>query len=195
TRNSADLGIEIKALREQIARLEGEIAELKNQNTELSASLSSRIDQFARKAGVDVPIDPSLIPSDVNQHFTAAQRALASGDHSTGRGLMREFIKRYPTDPRAGDAQFAVGKSYADQAQWSYALREFNTVLQQYGTSDSADDALLALADAFWSLGSCKDADTALTAFLKKFPQSPLAKTAKAKQKDWKKPPAGHCKD
>lgn len=195
TRNSADLGLEIKQLREQIALLEGEIAELRNQNTQLQTTLGSRIDQFARKAGVDIPIDPKTVPSDKTEHYFAAQKALAAGDHSMARGLFREFVKRYPDDENAGNAQYSLGKSYMEQGRHANALGELRTVLQQYSASPSADDALSDMADAFWALGSCKDAETALLAFLQKYPSSPLAKTAKAKQKEWKKPPAGHCKE
>lgn len=195
TRNSADLGLEIKQLREQIGLLEGQIAELRNQNTQLQTTLGSRIDQFARKAGVDIPIDPKTVPGEQTEHYFAAQKALTSGDHSTARGLFREYVKRYPDDGNAGNAQYLIGKSYMEQGRHANALGELRTVLQRYASSPSADEALSDMADAFWALGSCKDAETALTAFLQKYADSPLAKTAKAKLKEWKKPPAGHCKE
>lgn len=195
TRNSADLGVKVGELETQIARLEGEIAELRNQSTQASAALDGRLESIARKAGVDMPVDPSLVPSDMTAHWSAAVAALQNNDHSNARGLFREYIKRYGTDTKAGEAQFNIGKSYMTQGKQASALGEFRNVLTNYGSSDKADDALYEMASAFWVLQSCNDARTALDALVQKFPSSPLAKTAKALRKTWTKPPAGYCQD
>ncbi|MCA9582947.1 MAG: tetratricopeptide repeat protein [Myxococcales bacterium] len=194
TRNSADLGLEVKELRDQISRLEGEIAELRNESAQVRTELDGQIKQFARSAGVDVPVDAKSIPEDRRAHYAEAYKALQAGDHSLARGLFRAYVKTYPEDDRAGDAQYAVGKSYQQQGRYTAALNDLRAVIANYPDSPSADDALYDMALAFWELRACDDARTALLALKQKFPDSALKDAAERKTKEWKKPEAGYCR-
>lgn len=200
TRNSADIGTEVQRLREQIQVLEGEIAELRNELTGTQRALSEqqqeidrRIQQFARKAGVDMPVDASQIPADPAEHFAAAQRAQQANDHSTARALFREYVTRYRDDARADDAQYAIGKTYLAEGRPASALAEFRKVIADFRTGDVVDRALFDMAEAFYALHACTDARSALEALISAHPRSPLVAQARTKLRDIQRAPRGYC--
>ena len=76
TRNSADLGQEVRSLREQVQTLEGQLAELRNAYRQAQAehlAFRSRTDQqlnvLSQKAGLDVALSPEEIPAGADGHF------------------------------------------------------------------------------------------------------------------------------
>ena len=60
-------------------------------------------------------------------------------------------------------------------------MTEYQTVIDVYQDGDAADDAFLAAAMAATEKKWCGDARAYLDTMLRRFPQSPLAKTAKQK--------------
>jgi len=200
TRNSADIGQEVVALREEIGRLEGEIAEVRNaleqaerRMGESRDELAMRIDRLARQAGVDITIDESEIPEERSEHYAAAYRAFQEGDHGRARALFRAFVRKYPEDDEADNAQYWIGKSYLEQDQPAAALRELRVVVSRYTRGDAADETLFDMADAFFRLGACTDAKSALDALIRGYRSSPLLRRARAKKREIDRAPRGRC--
>jgi TolA-binding protein len=176
TRNSADTGALVQELQTQIASLEGQIAELRNTNEQLTRQLSTqrsemdeRITQIARKAGIDMPLPSAEIPADRVEHFAAARRAHQASDYSRARALFREYLSRY-----AGDG-------------------ERRRVSAEHAAGDASDDALLDMGDAFYRLHACTDARTTLEALVRTQPSSPLVSRAREKLREIQRAPRGHC--
>ena len=192
-RNNADIALDVKRLKEEMQGLQGEMAEIRNSTEQSNRELEQRMQQFARKAGVDVPIDPSIIPKDKDAHFKAAMRSHQNSDHTIARGLLREYIKRYPNDDRVAEAQYYLGASYLKQGQPATALGEYRVVITQHAQSDSVERTLFDMGLAFWELQSCDDARAALQALLQRAPRSRYANQAKSKLRSWKSPPPNYC--
>jgi TolA-binding protein len=200
TRNSADLGLEVQQLQEKIATLEGAIAEARHENEQLRralgeqhSSLTDKIHDFARRAGVDMALASEDIPKDKDDHYQAAVKALQDNKHSEARALFREYIVRYSKDERADDAQYLVGRSYLAQGKPATALAELRKVLSTYRDGDALDRALFGMGEAFFALNSCGDARNAFQALIKAHPQSPLASDARAKLREIQKTPKSRC--
>jgi TolA-binding protein len=200
TRNSADLGTEVIQLREQLQAVEGSLAELQNelqstqrQMGEQQQAFDQQIRRFAQKAGVDMAVDESQIPDDADDHFAAAQQALGAGEHSQARALFREFIRRYPEDQRADNAQYLVGKAYLVERRPANALGEFRRVISNYARGDAVDEALFDMADAFFQLHACTDAKAALEALIRGHRRSPLRDDARRKLRQINRAPASAC--
>lgn len=200
TRNSADLGQEVRALRGELGRIEGEIAEVRNAldatDRRLDASvtdLGARLDRLARQAGVDITLDPSEIPRDRAEHYGAAYRAFQDGDHGRARALFRAFVEKYPRDDEADNAQYWIGKSYLLQDDPAAALRELRVVISRHARADAADEALLDMADAFFRLNACTDAKSALDALIQGYPRSPLLPRARRLKREIERAPRGRC--
>lgn len=200
TRNSADLGTDVIALREQLQAMEGTVAELQNElaNTqrqigEQQQEFDQRIQQFARKAGVDMPVDASQIPAGANDHFSAAYRAFQSGDHSQARALFRAFVERHGDNDNVDNAQYWIGKSYLEEGRPAGALGEFRRVLSSWPQGDAIDETLFDMGDAFFQLHACTDAKAALEALISGHPRSPLITEARSKLREVRRAPRSAC--
>ena len=200
TRNSADLGTEVRELRTQLQAMEGTIAELRNDLTstqrqigEQQQRFDERFQQFARKSGVDMPVPESEIPSDKDDHFSAAYRAYQQNDHSRARALFRAYVSRYSDDENADNAQYWIGKSYLSQNRPATALRAFRTVISNYSTGDAMDETLFDMGEAFWALHACTDARNAFDTLVSNFRRSPLAGRARQRSREIRRAPRSAC--
>jgi len=200
TRDSADRGAQVDQLREQIARIEGQMAELQhsvevqldkitNQNNELQ----QRIDQIARKAGIDMPVAASEIPQDKTEHYQVAYSAFKAKQYSKSRALFREYLTRYPKDGKADDAQYWIATSYLSENKPATALGEFRKVIDSYSKGNAVEVALFGMAEAFFKLRACTDAKNALEALIRKKPSKKLLDLAKEKLREVKKADRSYC--
>lgn len=200
TRNSADTGAQVQELQTQLGALEGQIAETRNsveqlqhQLGELRAQLQERMDQIARRAGVDAPLNEAEIPADRTEHYASAYRNYQAGDYSKSRSLFREYLRRYPQDDQSDNAQYWVGACYLAENQPARALGELRKVLSDYPQGDAVDEALLDMADAFYKLHACTDARTTLEALIRTHRDSPLIRRARDKQREIQRTARGYC--
>lgn len=200
TRNSADTGAQVQTLTQQLGVVEGQIAELRNdldaikrQLAEQRAEDQRRLDQIARKIGLDAPVDASQIPADKAEHYATAYRAHQAGDYSKARSLFREYITRYAQDDNADNAQYWIGASHLAENQPSRALGELRKVLSDYSRGDAVDEALFDMADAFYKLHACGDARTSYEALIRTYTSSPLIQRAREKLREVQRAPRGYC--
>lgn len=187
-RNSADQGVQVEELQKRVDELQGLVAEFQNtamvndaKQSDRYQVLQSQLTEIARAAGVDLAAQAGEVPSDKKKHFNAATQALRIGEHSFARALFREFVKKYPKDRLADDAQYWLGVSYLRQERPAQALGEFKKVLSDYPKGDMLDETLYDMADAFFQVRACTDAKNALNALLKKYKRSSLAPKARKK--------------
>jgi len=185
-RNSADQGLQIEQIRERLAMMEGQIAELRNESSgasqaqaQRSLELQRRLSEVARAAGMDVALDSGEIPEKKSAHWEALSKSYRINKHSYTRALARAYVERYPKDERADNAQYMIGSSSLKQSQAAAALGEFQKVVSTYRKGDAIDETLYDMAQAFLEVRSCNDAGTALKALLKNHKSSPLAPKAK----------------
>ncbi|MGF1468116.1 MAG: hypothetical protein ACFCGT_18505 [Sandaracinaceae bacterium] len=202
TRSSADAGAQVETLEGRLASLRGELAELRNelqrQQTELREQQTGnrqQLEKIARHVGVDMALDESQIPEDADAHFAAAERSYDNSELSRARALYRAFLQRYPDDERADDAQYKVGASYLREERPATALGELRQVLTEHRDGDRVDDALADMAEAFWQLHSCEDAEDTLRALLQAHPRSPRTREARQLLTRVRRPPAGYCRN
>lgn len=199
-RGSANVGADVQGLRELVQSMDGRIAELQqglaSMQTALreqDTALERQIEMLARKAGIDLSLRDADIPADKAEHFAAANRAYQQADHTRARALFSEYVRRYPQDDQADNAQYWVGKSYLDQQQPARAIGAFREVITRYRDGDALDRALFDMSDAFFQLRACADARTALEAMVQARPSSPLVRDAQRKLRELRSPPRGYC--
>jgi TolA-binding protein len=200
TRTSADRGAQVDQMQERLAALEGQLAELQHsfdtvsqQTSTRTAELSGRLDQLARKVGIDTPLPATEIPADKSTHYNAATTAYAAGEYSKARSLFREYITRYPNDDRIDNALYGVGATYLAEGKPATALGEFRKVIADYGKGDAVDLALFNMAEAFYQLHACTDAKSALEALLRRKLSKEMQRSAKERLNAIKKSPANYC--
>jgi tol-pal system protein YbgF len=197
-RGSADVGAQVEQMREQVARLEGESAELRHKLEQLDQQFMAQrtaLDEQMAKIGPGgkAALDPAQIPADKQAHYQAAYAAYQAADYDTARALWKEYLTRYPKDAKAGDAQYWVGATYTQQNKPATALGEYRKVIADHAKSNAVNVALYGMADAFYRLHACTDARNALQALIKRKPETSLADRARRLLKDLEKPPKGFC--
>lgn len=121
---------------------------------------------------------PSMLPASANdasskQAYESAYGYLLQQDFAAAEGAFDDFLKRYPSDPLAGNAQYWLGETFFARGQFKPAAAAFLKVSQSYPRSAKAPDSLLKLAMSLDKLGA-KDAACASYADLNaKFPNAP----------------------
>ena len=201
-RNSADQGLQIEQLQQALAVIEGQVAELRMESAGSSQAqaqrtleIQQRLNDVARAAGMDVPIDAEEIPKNKGEHWDALTKAYRINKYSYTRALARAYVERYPKDENADNAQYMIGSSYLKQSQAAAALGEFQKVLSNYRKGDAIDETLYDMAQAFLQVRSCNDAGTALKALLNDHKSSKLAAEAKKELRKVRTLGAADCDD
>lgn len=198
TRGSADVGAQVEQLTNQIATLEGQVAELQHKlvivDQTMAAQRADLDNQVAKlKSGGKEPLDPTQIPADRKEHFQKAYDAYQAADYEKARELWREYLVRYPDDAKAGDAQYWIGASYTQQNKPATALGEYRKVIADYAKSSAVNVALYGMADAFYRLHACTDAKSALEALQKRKPEAALSERTKKLLKEVASSAKGYC--
>ncbi|MCC7538843.1 MAG: tetratricopeptide repeat protein [Deltaproteobacteria bacterium] len=201
-RNSADVGVRVDQLEQQIARLQGSIEELQHGNEELRRELATARQEIARQlervgrtpAQPTTPTEPTAqVPADRTEHFAAGYRAFQARDFPTAQTLFRAYVQRYPQDDQADNAQYYVGASVLQQNRPAAALGELNQVIQRWPRGDAVDEALFDMGEAFFRLGSCADARQTFQTILDRYPDSPLAARARTRLAEVRRAPRTQC--
>jgi len=196
TRASADTGAQVEQLQEQLMAVEGQLAELRNelqQRSEERDALQQRLDQIARRVGIDMAVDESEIPAGADEHWAAAEQAFQGEEFSRARALYRAFIERHGADERVDNALYRIGASYLAEERPATALGELRRVVSDHPEGDVADDALLGMARAFFALHSCSDARTTANAMIRAHRRSPLLDDARALLREIQRAPRSYC--
>jgi tol-pal system protein YbgF len=93
-------------------------------------------------------------------------------DYALAEQTFDSFLKKYPNDRRAPEAQFWLGESLFQRQRYDAAAQSFLDLSTRYGTSPKAPDALLRLGQ---SLAALKQKEMACATFAeigRKYPKA-----------------------
>ena len=121
------------------------------------------------------PSLPSASASDASskQAYEQAYGYLLQQDFPAAEAAFDEFLKRYPSDPLAGNAQYWLGETFFARGQFKPAAAAFLKVSQTYTRSAKAPDSLLKLAMSLDKLGARDAACASYSDLSAKFPNAP----------------------
>jgi tol-pal system protein YbgF len=114
-------------------------------------------------------LPPSATPKD---EFDLGIGYIQRKDYALAEETMRNFVKRFPSDPMTADAQFWLGESFFQRQQYRDAAESFLSVTTKFDRSGKAPDALLRLGQ---SLAALKEKEAACAAFgevMRKYPNA-----------------------
>jgi tol-pal system protein YbgF len=117
-------------------------------------------------------------PSEVQDEYKLALRALNDQQYDKAIQQFRNFQRKYPNSDMADDAQYWIGESYFTQKDYNRAILEFNDVLK-YRRGDKVPAALLRQAQAFLEIGDRTDARLILQKLVNDYPNSEQAREAR----------------
>lgn len=98
---------------------------------------------------------------------------LRRNDFARAEVAFRDFLKRHPKDPLAGNAQYWLGETHYVRGDYQQAAVEFMAGYQNYPKTNKGPDNLLKLAMSMSSLGQTQGACTALNRLAKDYPKAP----------------------
>jgi tol-pal system protein YbgF len=93
-------------------------------------------------------------------------------DYALAEETMRNFVRKFPSDPMIADAQFWLGESFFQRQLYRDAAESFLAVTTKFDKSSKAPDALLRLGQ---SLAALKENEAACAAFgevTRKYPRA-----------------------
>jgi tol-pal system protein YbgF len=106
------------------------------------------------------------------QLYETAYGYLLAQDYGAAEAAFDEFLKRFPTDQLAGNAQYWLGETHFVRGQFKAAAGAFLKGYQTYTRSSKAPDSLLKLAMSLDRLGQKDAACSSFNELTAKFPNA-----------------------
>lgn len=183
--NNFDLNNQNEQLRQEIARLRGQIEILTNElanaqkrqkdfYVDLDARLRKLEPQKATVDGKEV-----MLEQGEQRMYDAALAYFKAGDYKNAGAAFFDFTRRYPQSGLAASAQYWLGNTYYAQRDYKNAITAQQVVVKNYPDSPKAPDALLNIASCHMELKDKAAAKKTLETLIAQYPDAPAAQTAK----------------
>ncbi len=117
-------------------------------------------------------LPPSDSPKDT---FDLAYGYILHKDYALAEDGFRTFLRKYPSDRLAPDAQYWLGESMFQRQRYRDAAEAFLDVSTKYESTAKAPDALLRLGQSLAVLGEKEAACASLAEVLRKYPRVALS--------------------
>ena len=131
-------------------------------------------------------LPPSNSPRDA---YDLAYGYVQHKDYALAADTFRGFLRQYPSDRLAPEAQYWLGESLFQQQQYRDAAEAFLAVSTKYETTARAPEALLRLGQSLAALGEKEAACASLGEVLRKYPHA----SASIKQAVDREQKRAHC--
>lgn len=192
-RTGADLSVNQDRLQDSLSRLKGLVEETQHRLDELekaAAALKSDVDgRFAALKGAGAleewdarrKAGELKRPPDKGAFFALAQKQEQAGEPVVARQLYEDWVKKWPTDPRAADAWFRIGEIRFGEKRYREAILAYGKVAQDFPRSDKAPDSIYRTAESMLALDLKDDAKAILQDLVARHPRTEAARKAKAR--------------
>jgi tol-pal system protein YbgF len=157
-------------INDRLSRIEADIVFLK-------AKLSAI---EAQKSGMGTAPAPSAASSPEDA-YKQAYDLFKDSKYTEARQGMEDFLKQYPDDALAGNAQFWIGECYYQEGQYENAILAYEKVIKKFPTNRKVPAAMLKQGFAFANIGDKDAARSILRDILDKYPGTDLAQAAQKK--------------
>jgi len=117
-------------------------------------------------------LPPSNSPKD---EFDLAYGYLQHKDYGPAADAFASFLRQYPSDRLAPEAQFWMGEALFQSQRYRDAAEAFLAVSTKYDTTARAPDALLRLGMSLAALGEKEAACASLGEVLRKYPRASVS--------------------
>lgn len=192
-----DKSSEMDLLRAQITALETQVKEIQTKlsaKTETDTTAKDKPDvKKDKKSEIEETKTPETkIPEvsevkDTIKLYGAAYASFKDKKYKEAREKFEAFMKEFPKDKLAGNAQFWIAETYYAEEDYAGAIVEYDALLKNYPNSEKAPGALLKQGYSFIEMGDKKAARGILEQLKEKYPKSKEAALAKKKLEETSK--------
>src|ERR1700730_5187398 len=186
-----ELASQINALRDDIARMRGQMELLANQadiadkrQKDLYLDIDTRLrrlEQASERMAAEKP--PATAEAEVspaeNKAYQAALEQFKLGNYPLAVSAMQGFLVTYPSSSLGANAQYWVGMAYSGQRDYKSAIAAQRKLLSTWPDSAKAPDALLSIASSQETMGDRRAAQKTLEELIARYPASSSAASAK----------------
>lgn len=127
------------------------------------------------------PLIATTSGGDEESSYNAAYALIESKQFPQATSAMKNFILKYPNGKYASNAHYWLGELLIATHQDQEAISEFNTVIQQFPTSNKVSPSMLKLGFAYANLGDIEKARATLSEVESKYPGTTSAQLASAR--------------
>jgi tol-pal system protein YbgF len=204
------MSTQTQGLSDNMQDLQARVGKLSQQMTEMQAllqtidgTLSAPGNAPAGGAGTSGPggsgAAPAVAPISADTLYQNGLRDFTGGNYDLARQEFSDYLKNFPTNALAGNAQFYLGEVAYAQEDYQTAVTQYDMVLYSYPKSYKLAAALLKKGQAEVKLGQKASGTRDLREVIRRFPGTDEARQAQARLKDLgaptattAKPPAKH---
>ncbi len=115
---------------------------------------------------------PTQTPRDL---FDLGSGSIQRKDYALAEDAFRDFLKRYPNDRMAADAQYWLAESLFQRQRYRDAAEIFLAMSTKHETAGKAPDALLRLGQSLAALGEKETACATLGEVGRKYPRASVS--------------------
>jgi len=178
----------------RLQEVAGDLGQMKEALSALTDTVNSLRTQMADlKNAVSVmqqpapsPTRPDIPPISATDAFANANRDRLGGKLELAQQGYEDFLKMYPADAQAHEAQYRIGSIEYSLKRYDDAIASFDKALETYPDSKWASACLFYKGQSLRALGRWTEAMSAFSLLRKRYPTDPLAIQAAAI-----KPPPG----
>jgi len=180
-----DLASQNEALRQEIAKLRGDVEVLTNDLSTLQKKQKDfYMDLDARLRKLEpqkVVVDGKEASVDVSEQksYDAALNYFEKKKFKSAIYAFSDFLGRYPQSGYAASAQYFLGISYFAQRDFRNAISAQAGLVKNYPDSPKAADAMLNMASSYAELNDKASARKTMETLIAKYPDSQAAQNAK----------------
>lgn len=171
----------VQNLSRQVAELESQVQQQAQEIAQLSKprkQTQKGYQQTRAPQGPGVGTIPTQGEGSPTEVYLQAFGDYASGRYQTATHGFETFLKRFPNNSYASNAQFWLSDCYFNQQQYALAIPEFERVLNDYPSAPKSPDALLKIAIAQLQLGATDEARQAVDTLSQRYPKSTATQKA-----------------
>lgn len=122
------------------------------------------------------PAESAATASSPTETYLQAFADYASGRYDQAILGFETFIRQFPNNDYAANAQYWLGECYYSRQDYARAVTEFRKMVETYPQGTRAPDALLKIATALEQMNEPGQAERALQLLRSRYPDSPAAK-------------------
>ncbi len=134
---------------------------------------------ISQRAFQNAADNPSQLASSADQIYSEAYNDLIQGQFDLAVQGFMAFLKNFPTNDKADDAQYNIGEAYYNAGRYADAAGAFSKVLNDYATGGKAASALFKRGKAELALGPWEAAVADFKTVVTKYPDEPEASLSK----------------
>ena len=187
-----DLSNQNEQLRQEIARLNGQIEVLSNElsnaqqrQKDFYTDLDNRLRKLEPQS-VSVDGQDAMVGQSEQRNYDDALTLFKSGDYKKAGAAFTDFVQRYPQSAYAPSAQYWIGNALYAQRDYRNAISAQQSLLKKYPENPKAADAMLNIASSYMELKDRSAAKKTLESLVAKYPSTPAAQTAKERLANFK---------